>query len=343
MALICKPFVQSWWRDMIIGSAAILFALAASPSLGGAMEPVTIQGTRFYSARQPYFPAAHFLLYENKSVLSYFSYKYTDADRQGILNNNIAAGHNTIFLYLMNQDRKIVTPYVDRKNIIGGEFDEVRIQNWRAELLNMIAQHLRPVLWLIPDDSPKVKNAPLPELKRYIQKMVASFDDLPIMWVLGLEIDEYWDKARSDELGSYLKLLSINPVGIHQRSGMTHYMRSSWVDFGAYQNGFSGDWLSCYNAAISKQAEIGNKPLLFAEYKRGAGFTASQKGLAAMFGGSAGVGNGAPKGLAQFMESLPDGMVPWRNGNTLFLSGSGVTAEADISTLTFSAQRSKSQ
>jgi hypothetical protein len=342
MALICKHFVRSWWRDLIVAFlAAIVCALMTSAARGAAMEPVTIQGTRFYSAGQPYFPTAHFLLYENKSVLSYFSYKYTDGERQQILHNNVVNGHNTIFLYLMNQDRKIVTPYLDRKNIIGGEFDEAKIQNWRAELLNMIALNLRPVLWLIPDDSPKVKSAPVSELKRYIHKMVTSFDDLPIMWVLGLEIDEYWSKAQSDDLGSYLRLLSVNPVGIHQRPGMTHYMTSPWVDFGAYQNGFSGDWLSCYNAAIVKQAEIGNKPLLFAEYKRGAGFTASQKGLAAMFGGSAGVGNGAPKGLAQFMEALPDGMVPWRSGSTLFLTGSGVTAEADVATLNFFARRGR--
>jgi hypothetical protein len=173
-------------------------------------------------------------------------------------------------------------------------------------------------------------------MKRYMQKMVQSFDDLPVMWVVGLEVDEYWSKAQADALGTYLKSIAKNPVGIHQLSGQTSMMTNGWVDFAVYQQGFKGDWTTIYSSALQKQTLLGNKPLLFAEYERGVSTSSLQKGLAAAFARSAGVGNGAPAGLHDFMANLPDNMVPSRSGNNLYLTGSGIVAMADLMNLTVS-------
>jgi hypothetical protein len=68
----------------------------------------------------------------------------------------------------------------------------------------------------VADNSSVIASGSTVELKRYIEKMVQSFDDLPVMWVLGLEVDEYWSKAQADDLGTYLQFIANNPVGIHQ-------------------------------------------------------------------------------------------------------------------------------
>ena len=340
------PLYPAWLervKAMISRLLAILIAVLATASVGESMDAVTIQGKRFYSGAGLYFPATHFLTAIPKSSHVYLSHKLDTADRQKILTDLNASGYNSIFLYLLNQGdyhSRSVTPYQNLRGIIGGDFNETTIANWRAELLSMIAQNIRPVLWLFADDSEKIRKAPVDELKRFIEKMTTSFDDLPIMWVLGLEVDEYWSKAQADDLGSYLKRHAVNPVGIHQRSYRTDYMVSPWVDYGVYQTGFTGSWLDLYNDALAAQAQIG-KPLLFAEYQKGGSFTATQEGLAAAFAGSAGVGNGAPVGLAEFIAKLPDNMVPSRSGNILTLTGSGIVAHANMTTLEFIITKTK--
>jgi hypothetical protein len=313
--------------------------VVADDGTAGNMKPVTIKGKRFYSDGKPYFPSTHFLMMNPNSSHVYFSDFLSDADREEIVNDIKSGGYNSIFLYTLNQgdyDGKSVSPY--QRGIIGGAFDDAKIQIWRDDLVNLIHQGIRPILWLVADESGVIRSASTIELKRYIQKMVHSFDDLPIMWVLGLEVDEYWSKAQADDLGIYLRSIAENPVGIHQLRGQTSMMTSDWVEFAVYQEGFKGDWTTIYSSALEKQTAIGTKPLLFAEYEHGIIMPSFQKGLAAAFAGSAGVGNGAPGTLDEFMASLPDNMVPSRSGNHLYLTGSGIHAIADLTNLTFFIQ-----
>ena len=112
-------------------------------------------------------------------------------------------------------------------------------------------------------------------------------------------------------------------------------MSAPWVDYGMYQHGFTGDWETVYNDALAVRQDLGNKPLLFSEYQKLVSFQSQQEGLAAAFAFTAGVGNDAPDGLGEFMATLPDDMVPSRNGNILTLTGAGVVAHADMTTLEF--------
>src|SRR5688572_12084624 len=65
----------NWIHSSSVGAIsgtmkAIIFSILGfflAPSLGLTMEPVSIQGQRFYSAGQPYFPATHFLMAMPKS------------------------------------------------------------------------------------------------------------------------------------------------------------------------------------------------------------------------------------------------------------------------------------
>jgi hypothetical protein len=306
------------------------------------LAPVEIHGDRFYSGGAPYFPVTHFLADPAHGLLShtYFSSKISDAKRAEIYNQIKSSGYNTIYLYTLNQgdyDSKSVTPYAN--HLVGGAFDEAKIARWHHTMERFIADGVRPVVWLFADDSPAIRNAPTQELKRYTAKMVDAFDDLPVMWVLALEADEYWSKAKADTLGAYLQSLTnqpvIAPVGIHQLPGKTDYMTSPWVDFGVYQDGFSNSPTELFDRIKERKATLDNKPLLAAEYEKGDSLEAQRKGLAAAFAGAAGVGNGGPPGLAAFMQSLPDGMTPSRSGNILMLKGSGVTAIANLATLEF--------
>jgi Protein of unknown function (DUF4038) len=247
-----------------------------------------------------------------------------------------AAGHNAMFVYTINEndyDGPSFSPYVS--GIIGGAFDEVKINNWRNDLITLLKDNIRPVIWLFPDDAPTIRSTGSVELKRYIQKMVRSFSDLPVMWVLALEGDEYFTQTLINDLGSYLGSLTTQPVGLHQLAGKANWMTASWVDFAAYQYGFGLTWEQIYSDTLSRRSLVGNKPFFAVEYELSSGTKSKQMGLAAAFAGAAGIGNGGPGTLDEFMQTLPGNMVSSKSGNSLFLTGSGVTATANLVDLTF--------
>lgn len=329
-------------RTVVAVVFLLLSGLVFCPSVAqAAVSRVTIQGNRFYSNGQPYFLTTNFLSATSsepeKFTHTYFSDQVTDGQRSTMLNNMKSQGYNSIFLYTLNEgdyQNRRVTPYQDQ--LIGGNFNETKITGWRTQLQSMVNQDIRPIIWLFADDSGTIHSASTTEQKRYIQKMVQSFDDLPVMWVLALEADEYWSKAKTDELGVYLQSIAQNPVGVHQLPGRTDYMTSGWVDFGVYQYGFYKPWDQIYNDTLSKKGALNGKPFIAGEYDLNGGNTPLQQGLAAAFAGAAGATNGAPGGLDEFMATLPGNLTPSRNGNTLTLSGGGVTATAQIDSLQMS-------
>jgi hypothetical protein len=302
------------------------------------VAPVTVSGRRFISQGVPYYPVAEFLG-EGSPLYShpYFSDSYSHSDRKNILDYHNKNGYNTMYIYTMNQgdyDSRWLTPYVDSGSfVIGGEFDESKIAWWRSELEHIISQGIRPVLWLFPDDSPAISNASISEKRRYIQKMIDSFDDLPIMWVLALEANETnsccrGSKSTHETLGRYLQDNAANIVGVHLGRGQTSWMKGSWVDFGMYQ--YQGSWVSVYNNFLKVYHRISG-PMIHSEYIAPGQSNAKHLGVAAAFAHAAGLGNGAPKGLVDFMQSMPDSMKASLSGDILILTGGGVTAKADMS------------
>lgn len=298
------------------------------------INPVTVIGNRFYSNNKPYFPSANFL--SSSAGFTHLYLSRSMVQKQSMRDATKAAGHNAMFVYTINENDyggPAFSPYTS--GIIGGTFDEEKISNWRNDLITLLNDGIRPVIWLIPDDAPTIHSAGLVELKRYIQKMVQSFADLPVMWVLALEADEYFTQTITNDLGSYLGSITIQPVGLHQLGGNANWMTASWVDFAAYQFGFGLTWDQIYGDVISKRSLVGDKPFFAVEYELTSEIKSMQLGLAAAFAGAAGIGNGGPGTLDEFMQNLPDNVVSSRYGNNLFLTGSGVTATADLDNLTF--------
>jgi len=324
------------------------------PPVTGSIKPIRTSGKRFVktSDGKPFYPSTHFLYSSSVARFSHVYFSPRQSNQSDITRELLSNGHNTIYLYTLNQgdySDKYVTPYVENGSFtLGGSFDESKISRWRSQMQSMINSGLMPVIWLMGDDSPKIAEAiktssGKTELKRYISKMVEEFNDLPVMWVLGLEVDEYATRAESDELGNHLKGrvraagLTSNPVGIHMRSDKVDFMQSGWVDYGMYQYGFGETWDQIYNDTKSRVAAY-PKPLIGAEYDHNRDDNARRRGLAASFANAAGIGNGAPAGLDEFMATLPSGMISSREGSKLYLKGSGITAVAEMDTLKFYKQ-----
>ena len=112
-------------------------------------------------------------------------------------------------------------------------------------------------------------------------------------------------------------------------------MTAAWADFGAYQYGFGLSWQEVFDDTVTVAALLGDKPLIAMEYDLDDGDNDDRLGLAGAFGGARGVGNGAPMGLAAFMESLPASMTSSRDDTHAYLDGDGTHAEADMNALTF--------
>jgi hypothetical protein len=337
---------------------------ASSTATTSSMARVTIKGNRLYAGGTPYFLSTNFLTTgaPYPGTLPYFSERLTDEDRAAMLNALKAGGYNAIFIYTLNGDdvkSRSVSPYTADTPIgkMSGDFDDAKLNGWRTEMETMINDYgLRPVIWLFPDDSPNIAKASEAEHKRYIREMVRRFDDLPVLWVLALEADEYWkDKAYVNRLGSYLQGLARNPVGIHQLPDRVDYMQAAWVDFGMYQYGFDQKddpryWEKLYAETQQRMAQLRGKPFIASEYDDMKDKTDTAEGLriglATAFAGAAGVGNGAPPDLDEFMAALPDRMKPSRQGTSFTLTGGGVTATAnlgDVNTLQYRSEKAAPQ
>jgi hypothetical protein len=322
-------------------AAALVVVEPAGDAVIIQLQPVTVVGDRLYSAGSPYFPTTNFLWDSSDAEFShtYFSEEIDDGKRHRLYNLIKNIGFNSIYIYTMNDGdygSLSVSPFVSG---FSGAFDTAKLAWWREHLEMMIADGIRPILWLAADNSPPIDTMSEANFNAYVTRMVQEFDDLPILWCLGLEVNEYWTSAEVQARGNHLASEASNPVGPHQTIGLTSFMNQSWVQVGYYQvdGGLTPE--QQYDSVMTARANIGNKPLIFSEYSQGNeggnNTLTQQKGLAGSFAWAAGFGNGGPPALGAFMESLPDNMDASRIGDVLTLTGGGVIATADISALTF--------
>ena len=323
------------------GSAGASSGGSAGAASGGAppSNDIEISKGRFTRNSKPFFLTGNFLSSKGSPgpfTHTYLSDQVSQAKRTDMLNIAKQNGYNIFSIYTYNEgdyNKEKITPFAN--NGFGGAFNAARIKTWQSRVQAIVKAGLHPVIWLVPDDSPVIHKASNAALKTYITKMVQSFDSYPVIWILALEADEYWNATKVADLGKHLASKTKRPVGIHQLNGQSSYMKQSWVEFGAYQYGFGKKWQQIFDATVSLKKSLG-KPLIGMEYDLLGGSNDERLGLAAAFGGAVGVGNGAPKGLAPFMSSLPGGMVSSRSGNKATLKGGGVTATANLDTLKFS-------
>ncbi|NOZ01135.1 MAG: hypothetical protein GXP54_04520, partial [Deltaproteobacteria bacterium] len=203
---------------------------------------VTVQGNRFHVGGSEFYPKTDFLtaVSQGTDIIGYNTHCYLAqgaSKKQTIANALAGSQYNSIYIYTLNQgDYKgggnIVTPYGNG----GWSFDTNalnagRVAQWQSDIEALIyTYHLKPFLWLAADDSPDIDHAPLSKWKTYVDQMVAAFEQYPIVWVLGLEVDEYWSCAEVSERRAYLQSVTAHVVGVHLTISKTKDVNTCYKD-----------------------------------------------------------------------------------------------------------------
>jgi len=222
---------------------------------------------------------ASFLLHndlKNWMSLSYLSTNVDDAWRQRVENALINQGDTHIYLYTQNGDDGIgnVSPQTD----------------WEVRLDHLNSRGLRPVMWLMADDSPNLASKPLSVHKAHNAEMVRRFDNKVDAYVIGLEADEYWSATQVQEMVADLKTKTNKPVAVHLTPGVKpSYYEGADLIF--LQTGFHLNETQ-FRARVNEALALG-KPVVVSEYHMDSSSQlAKHYGDIACSMGAVGTGNG---------------------------------------------------
>jgi hypothetical protein len=210
---------------------------------------------------------------------------YGDADRQRVREAMTSRQYRHVYVYAYNE-----------QDYGGPEFDGLRNpEQFRQRLEELRAAGLAPVVWLFPDDAPIIHGTSTSALQGLLSGFVPKVDGLVSSYVLGLEIDEYWDSNKVNALGSTLRGLTAKKIGVHQTEGKWDLARASWCDYHVLQYGFG---MTAQAVASMTKAAIAaiNKPVVAGEYELDNEGRGKLLGDAAVAAGAAGFGNGGRTG-----------------------------------------------
>jgi len=242
------------------------FILAFFITLFGANALADIYGSR-----------ASFLLMDTAGMsLSYLSDNVDDAWRRRMENALLANGDTHIYIYTQNEADDVgdVSPKPD----------------WEARLDRLNSIGLRPMLWLMADDSPSLAGRPLSAHMAHNAEMVRRFDDKVDAYIIGLESDEYWDATSVTALVNHLKPLTDKPVGVHLTPGIkpAHYAAAEVIFL---QTGFDLNETQ-FRQRVAEALALG-LPVIVAEYDLQSDSNLSRRyGDIACEMGAIGTGNG---------------------------------------------------
>jgi hypothetical protein len=242
------------------------FILAFFITLFGANALADIYGSR-----------ASFLLMDTAGMsLSYLSDNVDDAWRRRMENALLANGDTHIYIYTQNEADDVgdVSPKPD----------------WEARLDRLNSIGLRPMLWLMADDSPSLAGRPLSAHMAHNAEMVRRFDDKVDAYIIGLESDEYWDANSVTALVNHLKPLTDKPVGVHLTPGIkpAHYAAAEVIFL---QTGFNLNEAE-FRQRVAEALALG-LPVIVAEYDLQSDSNLSRRyGDIACEMGAIGTGNG---------------------------------------------------
>lgn len=242
------------------------FLLAFFITLFGANALADIYGSR-----------ASFLLMDTAGMsLSYLSDNVDDAWRRRMENALLANGDTHIYIYTQNEADDVgdVSPKPD----------------WEARLDRLNSIGLRPMLWLMADDSPSLAGRPLSAHMAHNAEMVRRFDDKVDAYIIGLESDEYWDANSVTALVNHLKPLTDKPVGVHLTPGIkpAHYAAAEVIFL---QTGFNLNEAE-FRQRVAEALALG-LPVIVAEYDLQSDSNLSRRyGDIACEMGAIGTGNG---------------------------------------------------
>jgi hypothetical protein len=221
---------------------------------------------------------ASFLLMDTEGMsLSYLSQNVDDAWRTRMENSLLANGDTHIYLYSQNEADDVgnISPYPD----------------WEQRLDHLNRRGLRPIMWLMADDSPSLAALPLSTHKAHNAEMVRRLDSKVDGYVIGLEVDEYWTAAQTNELIQDLKQHTNKPIGVHL-TPTTPLEYVTHADVLYLQTGF-GLTQEQFREKVKATLLATSKPVIVSEYSLQSD-TAYARALGdiACEMGAAGTGNG---------------------------------------------------
>ena len=194
---------------------------------------------------------ASFLLMDSAGMsLSYLSQNVDDAWRARMESSLLANGDTHIYLYTQNEADDVgnVSPQPD----------------WEARLDHLNSRGLKPIMWLMADDSPSLAALPLSTHKAHNAEMVRRLDSKVDGYVIGLEVDEYWTAAQTNELIQALKQHTNKPIGVHlTRATPLEYVTHADVLY--LQTGF-GLTQAQFREKVRAILSATSKPVIVSEY-----------------------------------------------------------------------------
>jgi len=182
--------------------------------------------------------------------LSYLSQNVDDAWRARMENSLLANGDTHIYLYTRNDDDDVgnVRPQPD----------------WEQRLDHLNRRGLRPIMWLMADDSPSLAALPLSTHKAHNAAMVRRLDSKVDGYVIGLEVDEYWTAAQTNELIQDLKRYTKKLIGVHLTPA-TPLEYVTHADVLYFQTGF-GLTQEQFREKVKATLLATSKPVIVSEY-----------------------------------------------------------------------------
>jgi hypothetical protein len=192
-------------------------------------------------------------------------------------NSLLANGDTHIYLYSQNTANDVgnISPQPD----------------WEARLSHLNSRGLRPIMWLMADDSPSLASKPLSYHKSHNAEMVRRLDDSVDGYVIGLEVNEYWTAAQTGEMILELKKHTNKPIGVHLTPS-TPLAYVTHADVLYLQTGF-GLTPAQFREKVKATLSATSKPVIVSEYHLdSASAEAKALGDIACQLGAIGTGNG---------------------------------------------------
>ena len=243
---------------------------------------------------------ASFLIPQGMS-LSYLSTNVDDQWRLSMENSLLNNGDTHIYVYSQNEADDVgdVSPQPD----------------WEGRLNHLNNRGLKPVFWLMADDSPSLAAKPLSYHKAHNAEIVRRFDDKVDHYVVCLECDEYWSAAQVQAMVADLKTRTDKPVAVHLTPGVKpEYFKNADVVY--LQTGFNLNEAQ-FRSRVQEALALG-KPVVVSEYSMDSlSALAKHYGDIACAMGAVGTGNGrnvhacgqAPPKKEKWYDKYQDEMV----------------------------------
>jgi len=276
------------------------------------------------SNADPYGSRASFLLegFGHKWMsLSYLSDEVDENWRTGLEYTLITQGDTHIYLYSRNEAKDV--GHISPRG------------NWGERLDHLNSIGLRPVMWLMADDSPSLVD--FNEGIAHNRYIAENYDSKIDHYVIGLEVDEYWTADQVKALIEDLRQYTEKPIGVHLTpSTPLEYVESADVLY--LQTGF-GLSQEQFREKVRATLSASSKPVIVSEYHLDStSAEAKQLGDIACQLGAIGTGNGRNIVLCgQREDKVPrvDGSAAILIGGVAALIGLNVYMENDYSSISY--------